>query len=232
MPAITAESIRAAALELAEASPEAIVRWAIERYAPRAALTCSFSGAGVVLAHMIARLAPETPVIFLDTGYHFPETLAFKDAFVKQYGLNLVEIHPLFVKPAEPTYQTDPDHCCHLRKVEPMIRAVADLDGWITALRRDQSDTRAEIDVVEYHETPGGRPLAKVLPLARWTRKEVWTYITEQAIPYHPMLDQGYKSIGCWPCTRPVGAGEAERAGRWAGTGKTECGLHTFTKRT
>lgn len=234
---ITPEAVAAAARTLDGAPPEAILSWAIERYAPRVGLTCSFSGAGVVLAHMISRLAPETPVIFLDTDYHFPETLAFKDEFARRYGIRLVELHPRLTVAeqaalhGEALYQRDPDLCCQLRKVEPMMRALEGLDAWITALRRDQSESRAGVEVLEYHETEGGRPLVKVLPLAHWSRKEIWTYMHEHGIPYHPLLDRGYKSIGCWPCTRPVSADDPERAGRWAGTGKTECGLHTFTRK-
>lgn len=235
--AVTPEEVQAAARELAAAPPEEVLRWAIGRFAPRVALTCSFSGAGVVLAHLISRLAPETPVIFLDTGFHFPETLAFRDEFVRRYGLNLVNVTPLLTVEEQAAqygdrlYERDPDLCCRLRKVEPMERVLAGLDAWITALRRDQSETRATVEVVEYHELPDGRPLAKVMPLAHWTRSQVWNYILENKIPYHPLLDQGYKSIGCWPCTRPTAPGDPERAGRWAGTGKTECGLHTFTRR-
>lgn len=231
---ITPEYVAAEAARLAESPPEAILDWALERFSPRVGLTCSFSGAGVVLAHLISQRAPAVPVIFLNTGFHFPETLAFKDQFVAQYGLNLVELGPIPSEPdvqIEQLYATDPDRCCHLRKVEPMVRALEDLDAWVTALRRDQSETRAAIEVLEYHETEGGRPLVKVLPLARWSRSQVWNYILENKIPYHPLLDQGYKSIGCWPCTRPTGADEPERAGRWSGQSKTECGLHTFTKR-
>lgn len=234
---ITPAAVRAAVVTLADAPPEEILGWAVSHHAPRAALTCSFSGPGVVLAHMLSRLAPATPVIFLDTDYHFPETLAFKDAFARQYGLNLREFQPLLTV-AEQTaqfgdrlYERDSDQCCQIRKVEPMLRATEELDAWITALRRDQSETRAAADVVEYHVTPGGRPLVKVLPLARWSRTTVWTYIREHGIPYHPLLDQGYKSIGCWPCTRPVSTDAQERDGRWPCTGKTECGLHTFTRR-
>lgn len=232
--AITPEYVAAEAARLAEATPEALLEWALERYAPRVGLTCSFSGGGVVLAHLISRVAPEIPVLFLNTGFHFPETLAFRERFVARYGLNLVELGPDPVEPdlqIEALYASDPDRCCHLRKVEPMLRALEDLDAWITALRRDQSATRASIEVLEYHEGPGGRPLVKVLPLARWDRGQVWRYILANEIPYHPLLDQGYKSIGCWPCTRPVGADESERAGRWSGRGKTECGLHTMTQR-
>jgi len=127
-----------------------------------------------------------------------------------------------------PLYQTDPDRCCTIRKVEPLARAIAGFDAWISAVRQDQSSSRSLTEVVEYHEVEG-RPIVKVFPLAHWSRADVWRYIRENGVPYHPLLDQGYSSIGCWPCTRPTAPGEAERAGRWSGTGKTECGLHTFT---
>jgi phosphoadenosine phosphosulfate reductase len=165
-------------------------------------------------------------VIFLDTRFHFPETYAFKQRFVEQYGLNLVELTPL-TDPG-PLYKTDPDRCCFIRKVEPLERAMVGFDALISAVRQDQSDSRAATEVVEYHEV-AGRPIVKVFPLARWSRADVWRYIRENGVPYHPLLDQGYSSIGCWPCTRPTAPGEGERAGRWSGMGKTECGLHTFT---
>lgn len=222
------EAVRAQAAAFQGTPPEAVLEWAIRSFPGRVGLTCSFSGAGVVLAHMISRIDRSVPVIFLDTGFHFPETYAFKDRFAAQYGINLVEYRPLTDPGA--LYETDPDGCCAIRKVEPMQRALAGLDAWITALRRDQSDTRSSVEILEYHEVDG-RPLVKVLPLAHWTRKEVWNYIFENRIPYHPLLDQGYSSIGCWPCTRPTLPGEHERAGRWSGKGKTECGLHTFTRK-
>ncbi|HYF95889.1 MAG TPA: phosphoadenylyl-sulfate reductase [Symbiobacteriaceae bacterium] len=222
------EMVRSQAQNLADATPEEVLAWAIRTFPGRAGLTCSFSGQGVVLAHMIARIDRRVPVIFLDTGLHFPETYAFRDQFVAKYDLNLVEYRPATDPGA--LYETDPDGCCAIRKVEPMQRAISGLDAWITALRRDQSETRSDAGLLEYHEVEG-RPLVKVLPLAHWSRKEVWRYISEHAIPYHPLLDQGYSSIGCQPCTRPTLPGEHERAGRWSGKGKTECGLHTFTRR-
>lgn len=225
---LTPQAVKSHANRLAGAAPEAVLEWAIRNFPGRAGLTCSFSGQGVVLAHMIAAIDRRVPVIFLDTGFHFPETYAFKDQFVKRYDLNLVEYHPQTDPGA--LYETDPDQCCAIRKVEPMRRALAGLDAWFTALRRDQSETRSEVDLLEYHEVDG-RPMVKVLPLAHWTRKEVWGYILQHGIPYHPLLDQGYSSIGCWPCTQPTIPGGDERSGRWSGKGKTECGLHTFTQR-
>ena len=208
------------------ADPETTLRWAVDTFPGKAALTVSFGGGGVVLAHLISRIDRSVPVIFLDTRFHFRETYEFKQQFADQYGLNLVELTPL-TDPG-PLYKTDPDRCCFIRKVEPLERAIVGVDAWISAVRQDQSDSRAATEVLEYHEV-GGRPIVKVFPLAHWSRADVWRYIRENGVPYHPLLDQGYTSIGCWPCTRPTRPGEAERGGRWSGTGKLECGLHTFT---
>jgi phosphoadenosine phosphosulfate reductase len=218
--------VREQAAGLRDAHPETIVKWTLEAFPGRAALTVSFGGGGVVLAHVLSRIDRSVPVLFLDTGFHFPETHAFKQRFAARYGLNLVELHPL--SDPGPLYRTDPDRCCWIRKVEPLQRALAGFDAWITGVRRDQSATRAGVEPLEYHEIDG-RPMLKVFPLAYWQREDVWRYIREHRIPSHPLLDQGYTSIGCWPCTRPTLPGESERAGRWSGTGKTECGLHTFT---
>ena len=220
--------LRAKAEVLRDADPEDTLRWTLATFPGRAALTVSFGGGGVVLAHLLSRIDRTVPVLFLDTHFHFPETYAFKQRFVEQYGLNLIELEPL-TEPG-PLYQSDPDRCCFIRKVEPLERAIVDYAAWISAVRQDQSATRAATDLLEYHEV-GGRPIVKVFPLARWTRADVWRYIRENGVPYHPLLDQGYTSIGCWPCTRPTAPGEPERAGRWSGTGKTECGLHTCTTR-
>jgi phosphoadenosine phosphosulfate reductase len=165
-------------------------------------------------------------VLFLDTGFHFPETLAFKNEFVERYRLNLVELRP--ATDPGPLYQTDPDRCCSIRKVEPLREALAGFDAWISAVRSDQGETRAGLDVLEHHQV-NGHAVVKVYPLAGWSRDDVWGYIHEEGIPYHPLHDQGFTSIGCWPCTRATRPGEPERAGRWSGMGKTECGLHTFT---
>ncbi|MGH7720749.1 MAG: phosphoadenylyl-sulfate reductase [Gemmatimonadaceae bacterium] len=223
-----AAEVREMARALRQLHPEAILAWSVNAFPKRVALTVSFGGAGVALAHMLSRIDRSVPVIFLDTGFLFEETYAFKDEVAARYGLNVVEMHPL-IDPG-PLYQTNPDRCCSIRKVEPMERAVRDYDAWVSAVRRDQGPTRSATDVVEYHEVDG-RPLIKVFPLAYWSGAEVWRYIRDNGVPYHPLLEQGYTSLGCWPCTRPTRPGEDERAGRWSGTGKTECGLHTFTAR-
>ena len=218
--------VRERAAELSGADPAATLAWAVETFPGKVALTVSFGGGGVVLAHLLSRIDRSVPVLFLDTRFHFRETYEFKRRFARRYGLNLLELTPL-TDPG-PLYKTDPDRCCFIRKVEPLERAIVAFDAWISAVRQDQSDSRRATELLEYHEVRG-RPLVKVFPLARWSRAEVWRYIRENGVPYHPLLDQGYSSIGCWPCTRPTAPGEAERAGRWSGSGKTECGLHTFT---
>ncbi len=222
---LSAAQVRERTGALRGADPETILLWAVDTFPGKAALTVSFSGGGVVLAHLLSRIDRTVPVMFLDTGFHFPETYAFKEQFTRRYGLNLVELKPL-TDPG-PLYRTDPDRCCFIRKVEPLERALVGFDAWISAVRQDQSSGRSSIELVEQHEV-NGRLIVKVFPLAHWSRADVWRYIRENGVPYHPLLDQGYSSIGCWPCTRPTAPGEAERAGRWSGTGKLECGLHTF----
>jgi phosphoadenosine phosphosulfate reductase len=164
------------------------------------------------------------PVVFIDTGFLFPETLAFKDLVAERYDLHVVTIGPRG-EPG-PLYMTDKDACCTARKVEPMQRLLPDYDALVSGIRRDQSEARAVTDLIEYHDAEP-HPIVKVHPLATWTRAEVWRYIADHDVPSHPLLDHGYTSIGCWPCTQPTLPGEAERAGRWRGSSKTECGLHT-----
>lgn len=208
--------------------PETILAWAATAFRGRVALSVSFGGPGIVLAHMLARVDRTVPIVFIDTGMLFPETYELRRELAARWELNVIDTRPAF--DPGPLYETDPDRCCAIRKVEPMQRVLDDVDAWISALRRDQGPTRARIEVVEHHEADG-RPLVKLHPLAYWDRAKVWRYIVDHGIPYNPLLDRGYASIGCWPCTRATRPGEDERAGRWSGTGKIECGLHTFTAR-
>jgi phosphoadenosine phosphosulfate reductase len=208
--------------------PAAILAWAVETFAGRVALTLSFGGPGVVLAHLLSGIDRSVPVIFLDTGLLFAETYAFRREFAARYGLRVIDVAP--ASDPGPLYETDPDRCCAIRKVEPMRRAIAGYDAWVSAVRRDQGASRQDTEVVEHHVVDG-RPLVKVHPLAHWDRDAVWRYMADHEIPHHPLLDQGYASLGCWPCTRRTRADEPERAGRWSGRAKTECGLHTFTTR-
>jgi phosphoadenosine phosphosulfate reductase len=209
--------------------PQDILRWTVATYAPDAVLTCSFQHEGVALAHMLQDIAPETPIVFINTGYHFPETLAYRDLLVARYGFNIREVGPALSQAAvaelhgPDLFRRDPDRCCEINKVEPLRRAISGVRAWINGRRRDQASTRRALPILE--ELPSG--LVKVNPLARWTSKDTYYYLKQHAIPFHPLFEQGYTSIGCEPCTRPVLAGEDERAGRWAGRDKVECGIHT-----
>lgn len=209
---------------------EALLRFIVRAYPGRVALSASFGGGGVVLAHMLSRIDARVPVLFLDTGLHFPETIAFKNAFAQRYGLRVIDLAATPGSAPPALYRSDPDRCCRIRKVEPMRRALADYDVWIAALRRDQAELRRSVEELEQHEIDG-RLILKVMPLAHWSRADVAAYLRANDVPSHPLLEQGYTSIGCWPCTRPTVAGEAERAGRWSGTAKTECGLHAYNDR-
>jgi phosphoadenosine phosphosulfate reductase len=210
-------------------APRKLIEWTLENFPNRAMLTVSFGGGGLVLAHMLSEVDKSVPVIFLNTGFLFTETLELRDRLIERYRMNVLEFHP--ATDPGPLYETDTDQCCHIRKVEPMRRALHGYDAWMSALRRDQSSTRQGLRVAEIHDADG-RDVLKVHPLLHWDRKQVWHYLYDNKVPTHPLLDRGYSSIGCWPCTRPTAPGDDERAGRWAGSGKTECGLHTFTTRT
>jgi phosphoadenosine phosphosulfate reductase len=208
---------------------EEILEWSVERFSPRLAMTSNFGAEGVVLIDHLARVAPRTPIIYLETGFQFAETDQLKERLRDRYGLNIVERRAeLSVEEqnrvhGERLYERDSDLCCRIRKVEPLTEALKEYDAWVAALRRDQSPTRANIGVVEWNARHG---LVKINPLATWTRRDVWDYIVAYELPYNPLYDDGYTSIGCVPCTRPVAAGAHERSGRWDGEKKLECGIH------
>lgn len=205
--------------------PAVILAWAAERFMPRLVATSSFQTQSVPLLYLIGQVCPQVPVLFLDTGYHFPETLAFRDELIARFGLTVRVIQPDAERAAarrEALFRRDPDLCCYVHKVLPMQQALRGLDAWISGIRRDQTPERARAQVIEL--LPEGQ--VKINPLAGWTREDIWRTIHQHNLPVHPLLAQGYMSIGCAPCTVPVFGGD-ERAGRWAGMGKTECGLHT-----
>lgn len=220
----------AANRELATATPEAILAWTWQQFQPQVILTCSFQHDGVVLAHMLRDIAPEVPVVFIDTGFHFPETLAYRDDIRRRFGISIVELQPIMPRErfaAEhglDLYARDPDLCCHINKVEPLKRHLPGVRAWVNGRRRDQAGTRQDIRIVEAFQNG----LHKVNPVATWTSRDTFRYMERHGIPTHPLFDKGYASIGCAPCTRPVVPGEHEREGRWAGSAKVECGLHTF----
>jgi phosphoadenosine phosphosulfate reductase len=175
---------------------------------------------------------PDVPILFLETGFHFSETLEFKRRLTERLGLNVIDLRGDHTPESqarahgERLYERDPARCCELNKVIPLKRALRQLDGWITGLRRDSSPTRAGAPIVDQYELEPGTTLVKVNPMANWTRREVWAYLKEHDIPTLPLYRLGYLSIGCAPCSRALFPGEDERAGRWAGNMKTECGIH------
>jgi phosphoadenosine phosphosulfate reductase len=198
----------------------AAIEWAVGRFEDGLVLASSFQDC--VLIDLVSQVAPDLEVVFLDTQYHFPETLAYVETVRSRYELNLRVAEP-DVEPDD-RWLDDPDGCCAARKVVPMAKALAGRTAWMTGLRRDEAATRAQTPIVGYDV---GRGMVKVNPIATWTEADVARYSTDRALPEHPLRDQGYASIGCWPCTRPVADGEDARAGRWAGLDKLECGLHT-----
>lgn len=210
-------------------SVEEILTWAVPQFAPRIAMTSSFGTEGIVLIDHLAKLGIKLPVIYLDTGYHFAATEELKDQLQERYDLDIV-IQQAELSVAEQAqlhgeklYERNSDACCRIRKVEPLKQALGTLDAWLAALRRDQSPSRANIQIVEWNAK---HELVKINPLATWTRKDVWNYTFKHKLPYNRLYDEGYTSIGCWPCTKKVSDGEHERSGRWAGQGKVECGIH------
>jgi phosphoadenosine phosphosulfate reductase len=215
--------------ELETATPQEIIRWAADRFGPRLTMATAFGPEGCTILHMLSQVAPQTHVFNLDTGYQFQETLDLRDEVARRYGIEVELKRPeLTVEEYErkhggPLYKTDPDRCCFDRKVKVLRQAIVGFEAWMSAIRRDQSADRASAPIVGWDRKFG---LVKVNPLANLTKSDVWKMITDHDVPYNPLHDQGYTSIGCRPCTRAVLFGEDERAGRWSGTAKTECGLH------
>ncbi|HUR51260.1 MAG TPA: phosphoadenylyl-sulfate reductase [Mycobacteriales bacterium] len=218
---------REAGERLEEASPQEVLRWAADTFGDRFCVSSSM-GDGV-LASLAASVAPGVEVVFLDTGYHFAETIGTRDAVAQVYDVKVRTVLPLLSVPQQNAqhgaelWRRDPDACCAMRKVEPLARALQDVDAYATGIRRDESGTRSATPVVEW-DTKRGK--VKVNPLARWTQQDVDAYVEEHGILVNPLTYDGYPSIGCAPCTRRVSAGEDPRAGRWADSAKTECGLH------
>jgi phosphoadenosine phosphosulfate reductase len=216
---------------LENAAPEEIVRWAVQRYFPRLTMATAFGPEGCVILYLLSKVEPRTHVFNLDTGYQFPETLELRDRIAEKYGIEVELKRPeLTVAEYEslhggPLYETSPDQCCYDRKVKVLHAAVRGYHAWMSGIRRDQSPDRAKAPIVGWDRKFG---LVKISPLANWTKSAIWKLIVDEEIPYNPLHDQGYPSIGCQPCTRAVLVGDDERAGRWSGLAKTECGLHSI----
>ncbi len=230
-PTMNVEQISTVNEQLAEAAPARVLRWAVERFRDKLTMATAFGAEGCCLIHMLAEIDPSIRIFNLETGYQFAETLQLRERIKERYGIEVEYIRPettVAEYEAEyggPLYRIRPDQCCHDRKLQPLRRAVAGYEAWISAIRRDQTLHRAVAGVVQWDAK---FELVKVNPLLTWTRKDVWSFILRHDIPYNPLHDRGYPSIGCWPCTAAVGAGEDERAGRWAGSVKKECGLHVI----
>lgn len=220
----------------AQQPTEEILAWAWRRFGARAAIGTSFQGAGLVMLNLAVKHRLAFPVFTLDTQLLFPETLALKQRLEDFFGLKIEVLAPDLtieeqadIHGAE-LWKSNPDLCCTIRKVMPLRDKLCDLDCWITGLRRQQAVSRADIGIIELYlfDEGSGREIVKLNPMANWTRDAVWNYLRENKIPYNPLHDQGYGSIGCQPCTRRTANGEQERAGRWTGFNKVECGIHTF----
>ncbi len=211
-------------------SPEAILSWAVDRYFPRFTMATGLGPEGCVIISMLARIDPRIYVFNLDTGYQFRETLELRDRIYDKYGI-LIDLQKPEHSVEEyeklhngPVYRTHPDRCCFDRKIRVLQRVASHFDAWATGIRRTQSPTRADTPILKWDKKFG---MVKISPLAAWSKKQVWEQIMQEGVPYNVLHDRGYPSVGCQPCTRPVAEGEDERAGRWSGSAKTECGLHT-----
>ncbi len=215
---------------LESATPDEILAWAHDRFAPGLAMGTAFGPEGCLLLSLLPKLAPTTYVFNLETGYQFQQTLDLRDKMVEKYGTPIEMLTPDLSVPeyealhGGPLYKTNPDQCCGDRKIKVLQRAAQGRTAWMSGIRRDQSPVRAKQPIVAWDRKFG---LVKISPLANATKQGVWTRLLKEGVPYNPLHDEGYPSVGCWPCTQKAGADDDERAGRWVGKAKTECGLHT-----
>ena len=216
---------------LKDESPPVILRWAVETFGSGLTMGTAFGVEGCCILSMLAEIDPAVHVFNLETGYQFKETLELRERIREKYGIEVEFVYP---EKSVPEYEADhggplylirADQCCYDRKIRPLKKIAQGKDAWISSIRREQTQHRANAQVVQWDEKFG---LVKINPLLSWSHKDVWAFAVENEVPYNPLHDQGYPSIGCWPCTQPVGQGEDERAGRWAGTLKKECGLHVI----
>jgi phosphoadenosine phosphosulfate reductase len=201
----------------------------------KACLTCSFQAEDIVVLHLLRQQIPNIPVLFLDTGYHFAQTYEYRDRIAREWQLRLVNVLPQHTVAQQESqfgvlYQSNPTQCCQLRKVEPLMQSLEPYKIWFTGLRREQSPSRKNLNIVEQHRLPSGKTLLKVSLLAEWSWKQVWNYIGAHQLSYLPQYDEGYLSIGCQPCTAIPDDPNNPRSGRWGGK-KLECGIHTFSEK-
>jgi phosphoadenosine phosphosulfate reductase len=226
----TKEDLPALSLNMETMRPQEILRWTWDTYGSDLTMATAFGPEGCVLIAMLAQITKDIHIFNLDTGYQFPETLETRERLIERYGIPIhfvradQSVQDMEAAHGGPIHGTNSDLCCHIRKVVPLAKAVDGYEAWIAAIRRDQTPDRAVSPIIGWDKKFN---LVKVNPLANWTKADVWAYIRTHDVPYNPLNDMGYPTVGCWPCTRAVKAGEDERAGRWSGTSKTECGLHS-----
>ena len=232
---LTKKQVAQRSEEFENKTPQEILTWAIDEFWPQIAMSSSFQTQSMPLLHMATRIRRDLLIFFLDTGYHFWETLIFRERIASGWKLNVLDLYrdsrwDVFVRQSIRSLPVeDPDLCCYLHKVQPMQKALKDLNAWISGIRRDQTAFRAKAKILELQDDG----LLKINPLLNWKKTDIINYIREHNLPPHPLLGKGYHSIGCAPCTIAVGLRDDERAGRWTGRNKTECGLHTkmFSKK-
>lgn len=225
----TQEEIAALSAQFETKTAQEIIQWAVDEFAPQIAMSASFQTQSMPLVRMVTRVMPGIKIFFLDTGYHFWDTLIFREHIQREWNLNVVDLYrdvrwDIFARQNTRTLPIqDPNLCCYIHKVQPMQKALSRVKAWISGIRRDQTPERAQAQILELQDDG----LLKVNPLLNWTKRDIQTYMADHHLPVHPLYERGYRSIGCAPCTIAVGLNDDDRAGRWAGRGKTECGLHT-----
>ena len=226
---LSTQEIETLSKEFETKSPQEIIQWAVDQFWPEIAMSSSFQTHSLPLLHMVTQLKRGMPVFFLDTGYHFWETLMYREKIASEWKINVIDLYrdtrwDVFARQNTRALPLDdPDLCCYLHKVQPMQKALKDVKAWISGIRRDQTPVRAHAQILELQEDG----LLKVNPLLNWTKTDVKQYMEESNLPKHPLYEKGFRSVGCAPCTIAIGLNDDERAGRWAGRGKVECGLHT-----
>lgn len=229
--AFTTEQIDEAARRLEGRSAQEILRWAVDTFFPKLTMATAFGAEGNCIIHMLAEIEPRVRIFNLDTGYQFPETLEVRERIKERYGIEVEFVRPELsvveyeTMHGQPLYSKNPNQCCFDRKIVPLRRAVEGYRAWISAIRKDQTADRGQANVVQWDAK---FQLVKINPLLTWTKKDVWNFIFKNDVPYNPLHDRGYPSVGCWPCTEPVEDGQDERSGRWKGQAKKECGLHVI----
>jgi phosphoadenosine phosphosulfate reductase len=226
---LSVQEIERLSEEFEKKTPQEIIQWALDGFWPEIALSSSFQTQSMPLLHMVTRLKRGMPVFFLDTGYHFWETLMFRERIASEWKVNVIDLYrdtrwDGFARQNRRSLPLeDSNLCCYLHKVQPMQKALKDIKAWISGIRRDQTAIRSHAKILEIQNDG----LLKVNPLLNWTKADIKQYMEEHFLPQHPLYEKGYRSVGCAPCTIAISVNEDERAGRWAGRGKVECGLHT-----